>query len=180
MLNLPTALATLTLALGLAGLQPLPAASQTAARSPVAAPARNTSDASLLIEGRSLKGGVSQLTLDFLTLDRLPQRSFTTNTPWVKQPQTFSGPLLRDVLATAGAVGSNIKAVALNDYQINIPVDDAQKFDVVVALRIDGKPIPVRERGPFFVIYPFDQHPELRAVRYYERSIWQLKSLRVE
>jgi len=29
-------------------------------------------------------------------------------------------------------------------------------------------------------VYPYDSKAELQAVRFYERSIWQLKALRVE
>ncbi len=123
----------------------------------------------------------SPVQLDMAALQRLPQRSFKTNTPWTREPHTYSGPLLRDVLALAGAQGAtNIKAVALNDYQISIPAEDAAKLDVIVAHQVDGKAIPVRERGPLFVIYPFDSAPELRTTRYYERAIWQLKSMRIE
>jgi len=119
--------------------------------------------------------------LDMAALQRLPQRSFTTNTPWTREPHTYSGPLLRDVLALAGARNPvTIKAVALNDYQISIPAEDAATLDVIVAHQIDGKAIPVRERGPLFVIYPFDSASQLRSTRYYERSIWQLKSMRIE
>ena len=64
--------------------------------------------------------------------------------------------------------------------QISIPAEDAAKLGVIVAHQIDGKAIPVRERGPLFVIYPFDSASELRSTRYYERSIWQLKSMRIE
>jgi|JI10StandDraft_1071094.scaffolds.fasta_scaffold248967_2 hypothetical protein len=119
--------------------------------------------------------------LDMAALQRLPQQSFKTNTPWTREPHTYSGPLLRDVLALAGAQGAvTIKAIALNDYQISIPAEDAAKLGVIVAHQIDGKAIPVRERGPLFVIYPFDSASELRSTRYYERSIWQLKSMRIE
>ena len=119
--------------------------------------------------------------LDLAALQHLPQQSFKTNTPWTREPHTYSGPLLRDVLALAGAQGAvTIKAIALNDYQISIPAEDAAKLGVIVAHQIDGKAIPVRERGPLFVIYPFDSASELRSTRYYERSIWQLKSMRIE
>ena len=85
------------------------------------------------------------------------------------------------MLALAGAQNPvTIKATALNDYQISIPAEDAAKLGVIVAHQIDGKAIPVRERGPLFVIYPFDSAAELRSTRYYERSIWQLKSIRIE
>jgi hypothetical protein len=38
----------------------------------------------------------------------------------------------------------------------------------------------VREKGPVFIIYPFDSFPELRNLTYYSRSIWQVKALNVE
>lgn len=117
---------------------------------------------------------------DMAMLQSLPQRSFTTQTPWDKQPLHFSGPLLRDVLAQVGASGTRIKASALNDYQVEIPTADTQRFDVIVALRMNGEPMPVRTRGPLFIIYPFDANAELRSYRYYERSIWQLRAMHIE
>ncbi len=122
----------------------------------------------------------TQAQLDMAMLEALPQRSFTTMTPWQKEPIQFTGPLLRDVLGLIKASGSRILATALNDYQIQIPVEDTQRFDVLMALRMNGEPMPVRTRGPLFIVYPFDALPELRSVRYYERSIWQLRALEIE
>ena len=113
-------------------------------------------------------------------IEKLPQRSFTTLTPWEKEPIQFSGPLLRDVLASVKAHGSVIKAMALNDYQSSIPVEDAMKFDMVMATKMNGKPIPIKTKGPLFIVYPFASKPELRSAVYYERSPWQLKSLTLE
>jgi hypothetical protein len=88
--------------------------------------------------------------------------------------------LLRDVLAAAKASGRTLKALALNDYQTSIPADDAQKFDVILAHKMNGQDIPVKTKGPLFIVYPFDAKPELRSTVYFERSAWQLKSLNVE
>jgi len=117
---------------------------------------------------------------DMAMIEKLPQHSFTTLTPWEKQPIQFTGPLLRDVLAAVKAQGTVIKAMALNDYQSSIPVEDAMKFDMVMALKMNGQPIPVKTKGPLFIVYPFDAKPELRSAVYYERSPWQLKSLTLE
>lgn len=117
---------------------------------------------------------------DMAMLQQLPQRTFSTHTPWDAKPTTFSGPLLRDVLGAAQATGSTVEATALNDYKVALPLSDATDFDVVVALQINGEPIPVRTKGPLFVVYPFDSNPALKAARYYERSIWQLKALSVQ
>ena len=114
---------------------------------------------------------------DMKMIEALPQHTFTTSTPWFDKPVKFTGPLLADVLAAVKASGSTVSAVAINDYKINIPVSDANKFKVIVARQIDDKPIPVREKGPLFVVYPFDSASELRNSTYYERSIWQLKAL---
>ena len=117
---------------------------------------------------------------DLAMLQKLPQHSFTTMTPWDKQPITFTGPLLRDVLAAAKATGTTIRASALNDYQTSIPLEDAHTYDVVLAHQMNGKAIPVKTKGPLFIVYPYDTKPELRSSVYYERSAWQLKSMTID
>lgn len=118
--------------------------------------------------------------LDMKALKALPQKSFTTQTPWEPKPVTFSGPLLRDVLQLVRAKGQHIRAVALNDYRVRLPVADAHEHDVVVAVQMNGQSIPVRTKGPLFIVYPFDAKKELQHKTYYERSIWQLKAIEVE
>ena len=57
--------------------------------------------------------------------------------------------------------------------------DDVQRFDVIAARLIDGAPMAVRDKGPLFVIYPFDAQPELRNSVYYSRPAWQLRAIEV-
>lgn len=114
---------------------------------------------------------------DMAMLERLPQRSITTETPWHLGAHTFEGPLLREVLAAAGARGETARLVALNDYSVAMPLDDAQRYDVIVARHLDGKPMSVREKGPLFVMYPFDTQPQLRNAVYFSRCVWQLRSI---
>jgi hypothetical protein len=134
----------------------------------------------------SVTGQVSQpnagdkADFDFAALAALPQHSFSTSTPWYKTPKKFSGPLLRDVLAAAGAKGKTLFAVALNDYKVEIPAADAQAFPVLMALLMDDQPMPVRDKGPLFIIYPYDSSAQLRSEQYYSRSAWQLRTLEVK
>jgi len=60
-----------------------------------------------------------------------------------------------------------------------MPYEDAQRYDVIVARLLDDKPMSVRDKGPLFVIYPFDSRPELRGAVYYSRSAWQLRKIDV-
>jgi len=116
---------------------------------------------------------------DMRMLEALPQHSFTTSSPWYKTPVKFTGPLLADVLKAAGARGVALNAVALNGYKVRIPASDTS-LGVVLARLVDDKPLSVRDRGPLFIVYPFDNAPELRTSTYYGRSIWQLNAIEVE
>ena len=78
-----------------------------------------------------------------------------------------------------GAQGSELKATALNDYAANLPFTDAADHGVMLAMKVDGQIISVREKGPLWVIYPFDSDPNLAVEQFYARSVWQLKSISV-
>jgi hypothetical protein len=116
---------------------------------------------------------------DMAALEALTQHEIVTTTPWHRGTRRFSGPLLRDVLVAACAEGQTVRAVALNDYRVDIPADDARRYDVVIARLLDGQPMAVRDKGPLFIMYPFDRRPELRNAVYYSRCVWQLKALDV-
>jgi hypothetical protein len=123
--------------------------------------------------------GEPQAEFDMAMLEKLPQQSYTTRTPWYSLPRKFTGPLLRDVLAAASAQGQALRATALNDYRVDIPFDDVQRFDVLLARLLDDKPMSVRDKGPLFIIYPFDSNAALRKALYYTRCAWQLRSIEV-
>jgi hypothetical protein len=45
---------------------------------------------------------------------------------------------------------------------------------------MNGESIPVKTKGPLFIVYPYDTNKELQSTVYYERSAWQLKSLSID
>ena len=69
---------------------------------------------------------------------------------------------------------------ALNDYAIEVPASEAASGGPILATRVDGKPLSVRDKGPIWVIYPFDDKEAYKTEVTYSRSIWQLKSIEVE
>jgi hypothetical protein len=134
----------------------------------------------LVVAGRVQNPNVGRLAqFDMPMLEHLPQTSFTTRTPWYAGSRRFTGPLLRDVLSAAGAEGVTLRVTALNDYRVELPFDDAQRHDLILARLLDGHPMAVRDKGPLFMIYPFDDQPELRNAVYYSRSAWQLRMIEV-
>jgi hypothetical protein len=40
--------------------------------------------------------------------------------------------------------------------------------------------MPVRDKGPLFIIYPFDSKPELKSQTFYGRAVWQVAKIVVK
>jgi len=132
------------------------------------------------VTGLQLIATPSQTTatvLDLEALDAFEQISFATSTLWTNGTPMFSGVPLKTLLDHFGATGSQVKMTALNDYFISMPLAELKDEVPIVATRIDGKPIPVRDKGPFWIVYPYDSHREYRSETTYARSIWQLYQL---
>jgi hypothetical protein len=121
----------------------------------------------------------AQADFDRAMLEALPRHRLDTATNWTSGIRRFEGPLVRDVLAEAGAEGERVTAVALNDYTIEVPMRDFTDYDVVLAMRMDGQVLTVRNKGPLWMVYPRDRHAELRSSLYDSRWIWQLRTLQV-
>lgn len=116
---------------------------------------------------------------DLAALATLPQTTIRATLPWYGAPRHFTGPLLRDVLAAAGAGAGarSLLALALGDYRAEIPIEDLQRWPVIVAYQVDGRPVAVRDKGPLMIVYPVDDDPELRQGRYLGRAVWQLRTI---
>ena len=122
-------------------------------------------------------GGTASFTRE--ELEQLGTVDLTTTTPFTEGEIRFTGVPLETVLQAVGARGDSVRATALNDYKVDIPRSDAKEFGVLLATRVDGRPLPIRDKGPIWVVYPWSQHPELKSPVYGSRSIWQVRSLEV-
>lgn len=116
---------------------------------------------------------------DLKSLEALGITKITTSTPWTEGKKVFEGIRLRDLLQAVGADGATITPVALNDYKLDIPREDFDKYPVILAYRMDGEELRVRDKGPLWIVYPRDEFPELdnRLIR--SRWVWQVKELMV-
>jgi len=134
----------------------------------------------------TVSGQISQHNLgntavfDAAMLQALPVQELITRTPWEKNVMTFSGPSLKALLHTVGSRGKTIRLSALDNYEASVPMDDVTRFDPVLAIRVDGKPLTIRSRGPVRVMYPFDHFPEINIELYSGRAVWQLQHIVVE
>jgi len=111
----------------------------------------------------------------------LPQVTIRTGTEFTDGVIAFEGPLARDVISRVGrGTATTVRAVAANDYAVEMPVQEFFKYDVVLALYADGKRLTMRDKGPIWVMYPIDDHAELQDPDYNRRLIWQLTTLELQ
>lgn len=117
---------------------------------------------------------------DITSLENLGAISFQTSSPWYNGRTTFTGISLQKLMDYVGAKGSVVKVIALNDYTTEIPLSDFKKYNVILALKINGEYMRVRDKGPLFVVYPYDSMPDLDNQIYYSRSAWQVSKMNIE
>ena len=114
---------------------------------------------------------------DVAMLEGLGRATVSTTTPWFQGVQQFEGVAMARLMAFVGATGEKVSAQALNDYSTDIPVEDFSAYPVILALKRNGDYMPVSDKGPLFVVYPYDSDPMLKHERYYGRSAWQVRRL---
>ena len=134
----------------------------------------------LTVSGKiGIFNGGAAARFDRAMLEELGTTQFTTTTPWYDGPVTFEGVRMGRLMEALRAQGDTLIARALNDYETRIPLRDVIDFDVLMAMKRNGEYMPVRDKGPLFLVYPFDSDPALRNQRYYGRCAWQLAQIDV-
>lgn len=114
------------------------------------------------------------VTLDHELLRSLGEKSIETTTIWTEGSVTFTGLPIATLLERLGIEEGTLKAIAINDYAIDIPVAEARQEPGLIAYEMNGKEMSVRDKGPLWIVYPFDSDEKYRTETYYSRSIWQL------
>lgn len=109
----------------------------------------------------------------------LGEKPLTTTTPWTEGEHIFEGASLASVLALAGIEEGKVVATALDGYTFEVPLAAAFDAGAYVAVSQDGELMQVREKGPFWIIFPWSERPELvnREIRNW--AVWHLARLKV-
>jgi hypothetical protein len=117
--------------------------------------------------------------LDRPMLEELGMTSFRTKTPWYTDPVIFEGVPMDVLMRRIQANGETAMVTALNDYASDIPVADFALYHPILALKRNGEYLEVRDKGPFFIVDPYDSVPELPSQKFYSRSPWQVARIEI-
>mgnify|MGYP002138113442 CR=1 FL=1 len=60
------------------------------------------------------------------------------------------------------------------------PAYEAFREKVIIADRRNGALMPIRDKGPLWIIYPLSNQSELDGESTYSKMIWQLKQLTIK
>ncbi len=119
-----------------------------------------------------------ELGLTLKQLRDMSQETVVTGNEFVDGKRVFRGPLMRDVMRRfSSSLPKMVVLTAANDFQSAAPVKEFFKYNVILALSVDGVALSMRDKGPIWMIYPMSDFPELRDPSYNSRLIWQLISI---
>lgn len=117
---------------------------------------------------------------DLEMLHALGTRVLSVTTSWTDGTQEFSGILMRDLMAAVGAKGTMVEAVALNDYTYPIEIKDFSLYPVILATKLNGNILKIRDKGPLWIVYPLDRFTIEQKDKIERRMVWQLRQLTVK
>lgn len=114
-------------------------------------------------------------------LEKLERKDYLTAIPpslGVSGRHDWQGIPVSAVLEAAKAQHySRLRVTALDGYEVYIPVSDLTSFNPILAYRKDSQYIGILDKGPLFLIYPFDSSPKLQTMEYINRTIWQVSAI---
>ena len=139
---------------------------------PFAAEASDRVLLTVTVQGETVEYSLSDL-------EALGSETFRTTTIWSDGEQVFTGLPLVTLLSELGVEGGTLMARAINDYAVEVPVSDGVENGPILAHHRNGEPMSVRDKGPLWLVYPYDTNPEYRSEVIYSRSIWQLDRIEI-
>lgn len=123
---------------------------------------------------------------DLPALAALAQRTIRPTLEYDAKPHRLRGPLLIDVLKTAGVSASRPASLTLrgiDGYSPTLALAEIAARDFIVATQIDGKALAIGGLGPLWAVYEPERFPETAGKPLAERFApcpWGLYHIGVE
>ena len=131
-------------------------------------------DATVILTIQGAQSPTQDMQFSLSALEALDQTEVVTTTVWTEGVQTFQGVSLKALAELLAVTEGSFEVWAANDYLAEIPVSDAVEGGPIIAYRLNGAQMSLRDKGPLWLIYPYDSNPRYRSEVIYSRSVWQL------
>lgn len=123
----------------------------------------------------------SHLDFTLSELQTLTQANITTAHPWSTEPRHYHGVdmnTLLDSLFNQQKILS-LQLEALNDFSIAVNWEQISSYSPILAWQENKRVISRRNKGPLWLILPFDQVPKVQQADFLHFMVWQLRIIRV-
>lgn len=122
----------------------------------------------------------AEILMDRPTLESVGLVEYSVKDPFEKEERTFTGVLMKDLLELwqVSPDASTLNVVALNDFQIDVPIDLVRDYPVMLALKQDGEYMDEAYRGPTMLVFPYGYYKFKAGTDSY--WAWQIATITVE
>lgn len=119
-----------------------------------------------------------ELTLSRRDLQALPQVSFRTRTFWTDGVHAFTGPSLFDIAALGPGTAVTATITGLDGYASDLIAYEWKQLGAILAVWCDGEPMAIRDKGPYWVMFPADSNPEVLFTKeIQEKLVWHVNRI---
>ena len=125
----------------------------------------------------TVSGLPSEMSFTIADLQEIGQETFVTHTLWTEGMQVFTGVPLNEFLEFLEVEQGQMVATAINDYSVTFPIEDALAEGPMIAYHLNGSVMSVRDKGPLWIVYPYDSGEHFQTEVTHARSIWQLNRI---
>lgn len=121
------------------------------------------------------------IVMDRKTIESVGLVEYDVHDPFEDQSVLYRGVLMSELLKLwqVGDDATVVRFTALNDYQIDVPIEDFYEYPVLLALQADGVYMEPDYRGPSMLVYPLNDY-KFDLTTNKRRWIWQIKSIELE
>lgn len=122
----------------------------------------------------------SSVALELEDIQSLPATTYTTELPWSKGESEFTGVKLSTLLTHVyGDIPEEIDIGGLNNYHAIVRRPDIVKYQPILAYQKDQHYIKIRDKGPYWIVYPLHLYPELNRSAYHIQMVWQVNKIKL-
>ena len=118
----------------------------------------------------------SELLLELADLAAMETIEVSTSTPWT-EVASYKAVEVRTLISLCECTVSGVQASALNNYTASIPSDHIYEDGAMVAFLKNETPMPITERGPYWIIFDFDALGDKVHPAHHNVSVWQMDRL---
>lgn len=112
-------------------------------------------------------------------LEKLKLTTYKSYNPFLKTDEVFTGVLLGDLASHFATPSTNaITLTAIDGYAVTVYKDEWIRFNVLLATRVGGKHIEVKDSGPARIVFASEGISKEDQRKYVRKWVWLIHKIK--